>query len=382
MQATRILTIKSKKPLFKGEEQADRVELIELEEVGFEIVSQKDLYKIGDKAVYIQPDYCLSDIPIFESFIRPYNDESKSMLGKVDGKPRRIRAKKFALHNGDGMPIYSNGILLPLEEVFTIHPEFKEATFSINTTPSFDEILGITKWDNKEGVYPTGIYRTEEENINNIWKVLEDKGYPMHLVGTEKVDGSSISIAILESGNFILSREKIIPFTVQKVIGKRNKTFSETLMFWKNPNLDIVEESENDDEFVKAGKPYLDLLLSKGFKNIILRGELNGAGCRGSGNKYNPSAKLPKNIKFFGIDKINRFGVAEKMSYQEFCDTANPLQLPIVEVIFLQSFINKDDIKYAASQYFKDNLIEGIVVRTLDSKFSAKIMNLEYDSKK
>ena len=34
------------------------------------------------------------------------------------------------------------------------------------------------------------------------------------------------------------------------------------------------------------------------------------------------------------------------------------------------------------NNYFKTNMIEGIVVRTLDSKFSAKIMNLEYDSKK
>ena len=34
------------------------------------------------------------------------------------------------------------------------------------------------------------------------------------------------------------------------------------------------------------------------------------------------------------------------------------------------------------NDYFKNNLVEGIVVRTLDSKFSAKIMSLEYDSKK
>jgi len=34
------------------------------------------------------------------------------------------------------------------------------------------------------------------------------------------------------------------------------------------------------------------------------------------------------------------------------------------------------------NQYFKHNMIEGIVVRTPDSKFSAKIMNPEYDAKK
>ena len=60
--AVQIVTIKNKIPLFKGEEKAERIELIQLEENGFELVSQKDLYQIGDKAVYIQPDFCLSDI--------------------------------------------------------------------------------------------------------------------------------------------------------------------------------------------------------------------------------------------------------------------------------------------------------------------------------
>ena len=97
-----IITIKEKVPLFKGDEKAERIELILLEENGFELVSQKNLYQVGDKAVYIQPDFCLSDIPLFEGFIRPNGDESKSMLGKVNGLPRRIRAKKFNFHRGDG----------------------------------------------------------------------------------------------------------------------------------------------------------------------------------------------------------------------------------------------------------------------------------------
>lgn len=42
-----IVTIKNKIPLFKNEEKANSIELIELEENGFQIVSQKDLYNIG-----------------------------------------------------------------------------------------------------------------------------------------------------------------------------------------------------------------------------------------------------------------------------------------------------------------------------------------------
>ena len=78
--AVSIVTVKNKIPLYKGDEQANSIEVIELEEVGFELVANKTLYQIGDKAVYIQPDYCVSDIPLFESFIRPNGDESKSML--------------------------------------------------------------------------------------------------------------------------------------------------------------------------------------------------------------------------------------------------------------------------------------------------------------
>jgi hypothetical protein len=68
-QAVSIVTIKQKSTLFKDGQPAERIELIELEENGFTLVSQKDLYQVGDKAVYIQPDYNLSDISLFEGFL-------------------------------------------------------------------------------------------------------------------------------------------------------------------------------------------------------------------------------------------------------------------------------------------------------------------------
>ena len=117
MEAVSIVTIKEVLPLYKGEEKANNVELIHLEEAGFDIVTQKGLYKIGDKAIFIMPDYCVSDNELFKEFIAPKGDENKSYLGKIDGKPRRIRAKKFNLHKGDKLPLYSNGILLSYYEV-------------------------------------------------------------------------------------------------------------------------------------------------------------------------------------------------------------------------------------------------------------------------
>jgi hypothetical protein len=52
------------------------------------------------------------------------------------------------------------------------------------------------------------------------------------------------------------------------------------------------------------------------------------------------------------------------------------------KVVFNQTFNSREEITKACKDYFKDNLIEGIVIRTLDSQFSGKFMNDEYDSKK
>ena len=341
--AVSIVTVKNKIPLYKGDEQANSIEVIELEEVGFELVANKTLYQIGDKAVYIQPDYCVSDIPLFESFIRPNGNESKSMLGKIEGLPRRIRAKKFTLSkepNGD--PVYSNGILLPYMEVNNyLNPDNKDMPelWKLDLTSK----LGITKYEEPESVskgglksgqtegkFPEGIYKTDEENINNLWNHIEKKiGYPIRLVGTEKVDGSSITIGITPEipEGFICSRNLRKKLTIKKVVGRKKpkglkyikylyKSFLYKINLCKKPDLNIYTEIENDDDFVRYGKPYLDTIKTfRGKQNLILRGELNGGKLKGSGNKNNPASKEQPNIKIFGLDKINDYGEAEKVPY-------------------------------------------------------------------
>lgn len=97
MKAIQVVHIKSLIPLYKGKYIAEKVELATFVENGFEVVVRKNIYNTGDVAVYIQPDFCLPDGDIFNEFIRPDGDEKKSYLGKVEGVPRRIRAKKFTL---------------------------------------------------------------------------------------------------------------------------------------------------------------------------------------------------------------------------------------------------------------------------------------------
>lgn len=392
MNPVEIVTIKNKLPLYKGTEEASKIELIELEEIGFELVAGKELYSINDKAVFIQPDYCLPDIELFDSFLRPNGDESKSMLGKVNGSPRRIRAKKFNFHKGDSNPVYSNGILLPMSEVLNY---LVKNNHTIENDEDLTKYLGIFKYEEPETTdkkgnvvngnkpWPSGIYKTDETNINNLWGHIENKiQYPVYLIGTEKIDGSSISIGVLENKNFIGSRNMVKPFTIKKHAGRRNKTLLERILFWTKPDLNIyILENNDNDDFIKYGKPYLDKLNHYGYNNIILRGELNGGSLKGSGNKNNPASKEQPNIKFFGIDVIQK-GIAHKLGNEDYNDVVTKLELPTTKVVFQKMFNSRQEIEQACNDYFKNNLIEGIVIRTVDNQFSAKFMNLEYDSKK
>lgn len=399
MNAVQIVTIKNKIPLFKGNDKAERIELIQLEENGFELVSQKDLYQVGDKAVYIQPDYCLSDIPIFEGFIRPNDkdgnpDESKSMLGKVGGLPRRIRAKKFNFHRGDGNSIYSNGILLPYKEVQEVigaksmFHEFKLENYDLA------QELQITKYEEPEtnsssGVkggssmaFPQGIIRTNEENFNNLVHHVE-KLLPCRLIGRQKIDGSSITLWYKDGKSGIASRNLGKPLTIKRVIGRRKKNLLENILFWKKPDLNIYEEVECDSDFVKYGKPYLDKLIEycDEYKvNLVLQGELCGQGMKGSGNINNPTAKEPTDIIFFNVCKYENQSI--KLSEEDFNLYANALEFKTPKLYFDKVFTTIEEIKYECENIFKTELIEGIVLRDENHNFSCKFMNNEYDSKK
>ena len=388
------VTIKSKTPLFKGEEQANSIEKIELEEYGFSLVAQKDLYQVGDKAVYIQPDYSLSDIPLFESFIRPFGEPKKSKLGSNF----RIRAVKFNLHTGDDEPTYSVGILMPTKEVNDYLDSIKWPVTDLDLTKA----LGITKWEepdntNEPGMktkggsdYPSGVYKTDETNINAMWKHLENKiGYPVTLVGSMKVDGSSISL-IFKSGKVSVGSRKLIKqLRVNKVVGFRNATILERLRKFftgYHPDLRIIEEVDNDDDFIKLAKPYIGKVIAHyggidKVPDMILRGEANGQSWNGSGNRNNPTSKETPNIKFFGIDDYST-GVSVKMSDERFEILISNFGFERCKVIFKQQFKSREEIEKVCKDFFKTNMIEGIVLRTVDSVFSGKFMNDEYDSKK
>lgn len=394
MKSTQLVTISKKIPVYtKTGEKAEKIEVVKFEEFDFHVIAQKNLYQIGDKAVYILPDYCVSDFAIFREFIAPNGDEKKSYLGKVDGKPRRIRAKKFNMSFDKEFfnPIYSNGILLPIKEVAKY---FGNNYDVFNANLEFD--LGIKKYEEPEDFklgerkkFPEGIYKTDEDNFKVNYINLK---YPSCVYITEKVDGSSITIGITPDRpeGFICSRNLEKPISVKKIVGQRNKTWKEKLMFWTKPDLNIYEEQINDDTFIKYGLPILTKLHENGYTNIILRGELAGRDCKGSGNKINPYSKLSNQVYIFGVDVWDdNLKMAVRQEPFAVVKHCAKLGLNIAKSYGVFKAESKEGLEKYCNKIFqeeadKGRIIEGLVLRVFDKnyQFSSKYMNDEYDSKK
>ena len=143
---------------------------------------------------------------------------------------------------------------------------------------------------------------------------------------------------------------------------------------------------ESDDQFILLAKPYIEKIKERlndeqVNHKFILRGEANGQSWKGSGNKNNPHAKNQPNIKFYGMDDYSN-GVAVKVDDHTFKFYMNVFGFETCKEIFKKEFNSREEIEKECKEYFKNNLVEGIVLRTFDSKFSAKLMNDEYDSLK
>lgn len=286
-KAVSICTIKNLIKLYKEEEEATKVELVELEENGFNIVAQKGLYNIGDTCYLIEPDFNLPDIPLFVTYI-----ESKKL-----GRNNRIKAIKFNLHTGNNNKVFSNGILLPLQEVLD-YLNLTEITDDIN----LDELLGITKYEEPEGKQlgdalgplPQGMYMTDETNFNACSKQLEPL-LPCQIIGSLKYDGSSESIFLKDENRFgICSRklekklyDKVYPENIKRYFNKetKEKGYIDTnnndlfipdegiIAYCTNNNLSINLELAKDD-FVQLGFPILEKLRQYG-KPLTVRGKKN-----------------------------------------------------------------------------------------------------------
>ena len=104
------------------------------------------------------------------------------------------------------------------------------------------------------------------------------------------------------------------------------------------------------------------------------------AASNGSGNKNNPHANVEPQIVFFGADVYDK--TAERMDFLSFMSLIGDLGFKHPDIVFDKLFESREELLKTCEEYFANNMIEGIVVRSLDGKWSSKVMNLDYDSRK
>ena len=390
------VTIKAKVPLYKGEELANSIELLQFEEVDFEVVRQKDLNQIGDKLLLVYPDFCIPDNELFAEYWRPGGDESKSKLGKQG----RVRAVKFNLHRGDGQPVYSNGIVLTESDINRFACQEYDGDggvlYSKYLNEITDEDLGITKYESPEVdsngrnlkagsscPFPSDMYKTDEPNILTV----KNLPFPARYVVRDKEDGSSVTLWVKNGKSGICSRNLSKPLTEKYVVGMRSPTWWERIKIFFLVTVDLrvwgVKPAEND--FVRIGLPYLRKLEDYCYANncnLVLRGELSGKGLNGSGNKNNRLKEANQDIRFFGLDS---YGTTAKRYHDDtFREVATALNLPVCQLAFDRVFESREDLINTIQEYFSQNKnLEGVVIRTgKSSEISAKIINLAYDALK
>lgn len=423
VKVVEVVTISKLVPVFKEGVEANAIQVAKFNfedggECGFNVIAQKGLYEIGSKAIYIQPDYCLSENELFNSFISPGGDPKKSRLGKQN----RIRAIKFNFSFGASSdPIYSNGILMPLVEV----EKFLEKIITEET--DLAEELGVTKYEEPEtagsgliaGEFPSFMYKTDENNIMNIVdrvKKVIAEGQEMGI--TLKRDGSSHTTYFkiiddeYKSGVCSRSQEKKMDQTFvtdyvdasgnvyHRYFDQETKTkgwFSDTTSLFKTD-----EEVSSFESITKEVKDsWLELAKSSGLLEngleyckahglqLAFRGEIIGQGLKGSGNKVNPDANSKQKLVLFGIDDLSE-GFARRINYSSvhnLRDVSNALGVEYTPVYIAKFATYEGLCEYCDGLFAKEKaegrIIEGVVVRTMyTNDLSCKYMNPEYDSKK
>lgn len=446
MKAVELAKISCLIPIFKDGVEAERIQVARIMTddgniCQFNVIVGNGIYNIGDEVIYIMPDYCIPDDNLFREYWRPGGDISKTRLGKGG----RIRALKFNFKFADSEDaIYSNGIILPLSELdSSITKEIKNnKEFDLMTSLNIvkyvaeehgrGQMSGLTK-----GELPGYLYATDEPRIESMYNHVNRVGVENQeiLSITRKADGSSITIAARKnpaSGEWetcICSRtqEKKLDQTniiaykdietgvelhryISKVANINNPMETTNIRGFLNPvsrefisEFDIVKTpgrfeqitSIVRDAWVDTVKEnnYLDKLLDYCKKHnveLALRGELIGAGNKGSGNKLNSDAKRPKSaIIWFGVDDLSS-GFATRIHYgcehnlKKVCEELEFEYTPQIAEL-TGSY---DDIIKFGNEYFKQMsketgiIVEGIVIRSkYSNSLSCKFINAEYDSK-
>lgn len=312
---------------------AERLEFAHIK--GYQVITQKDLHRVGDQVVFIVPDTVLPDAPWAESF-KKY-------------APKRVRAIKI---RGE----YSMGIIMPMSEMLAAYPNLTADEDIANT-------IGVSKYEapvpndlQAKGALPFGIFKTDEDRYQSYTKLPYGELVNISL----KIDGQSSTYFCKKVGD-----------DWETGITSRS--------------LEIKPDAVN--RFTRVNVKYNILEKLKAYciehnVSLALRGEVYGDGVQNF-NK-NPHAKCPLDWACFSVLNLDTLKYERVTSVHHYTTLCEKLELPIVPTVSELFPLTPDLI----SQYelatkhptLELDSFEGVVMETQTQSF--KVINLNYDANK
>lgn len=342
---------------------ADNIELLKIR--GWNVVAQKNLYKVGDLCVYAEVDSLFPD-GLTEEEQYEYKELKKiynktkdiNILEKMNELSSKnhlqewefLRNSKFLIKTKKILGQYSQGICFPLIVLSKYDVDIKE-DFDVT------DILGVIKFEPElpnlqeaKGLFPNHTPKTDEERIQNMEWIIETFPEEEFIV-TEKLDGTSHTTYYIDGELGVCSRNLEI---------KIDESTS-------NKYKDILVKNKLQDK--------LNLLN----RNISLQGELIG-----NGIAKNPYKLHNKDLYLFRIFDVNN---GEFLNQEEFYKISLELGLKVVpqlEVMKLRGLSVEKlvDMTFRKSKLNENTNIEGLVFVSKNKingqRISFKVINPEY----
>jgi RNA ligase len=124
---------------------------------GYQCVVKKDLYKVGDLALYIQPD---TIVPVLEPFKFLWADREFAD-GTIPERLRRITVRRFRKE-------WSEGLLMPIADFQDLYKEATELTSAKLKVAEGDdvaELLGFTHYEEPEPMQNTQLHGKQYKGL-------------------------------------------------------------------------------------------------------------------------------------------------------------------------------------------------------------------------
>jgi RNA ligase (TIGR02306 family) len=319
---------------------ADKLDLAIID--GWQLVTAKDNnFKAGDLVVYCEID---SWIP---NHIAPFLSKGKEPREYNGIKGERLKSIKL---RGE----LSQGLLLPISGFNAYYEGFAE---TIVEGQDVTGLLNIQKWERPlnpqlagqaKGYFPSFLRKTDQERIQNQFKLMQQEHFEDTYEVTLKLDGSSMTV-YYNNGEFgVCSR---------------------------NLELKINEENKDNAFIKKARELGLEAKMREWGANIAIQGELWGSGINGNWEGINHHE-----FSVFDIFNIDKQEYVPAPLRGTICTYMGLQHAPVVEHTTLEKFKSVQDfLTYAERPSINNKIAEGVVFKSLTNPdYSFKAISNSY----